>query len=264
MIAFDSVKLRLEREQSLSYMEFNYMMLQAYDFYELNKRHKCILQIGGSDQWGNIVNGTDLIKRKEKKTAYGLTTPLLTLSSGTKMGKTEKGAIWLNKKMLSPYDYWQFWRNTDDKDVINFLKLFTDLNLAQIDSLKNSNQDINKLKILLANQTTCMVHGSKAAQDSETTAQKTFGDKSIGKDLPIVKIKKNILISGLNILDLVLQTKLANSKSEIRRMIKNNGLKINNEVVTDEAKIIDQNDFDQNNNLKISHGKKQHVIVKII
>ena len=151
MLTFDSVKLRLEREQSLSYMEFNYMMLQAYDFYELSKRYKCILQIGGSDQWGNIVNGTDLIKRKDKKLTYGLTTPLLTLSSGVKMGKTERGAVWLNKKMLSSYDYWQFWRNTDDKDVVNFLKLFTDLDLEQIESLKNSNQDINKLKVLLAN-----------------------------------------------------------------------------------------------------------------
>ena len=264
MLTFESIKLRLEREQSLSYMEFNYMMLQVYDFYELNKRQKCILQIGGSDQWGNIVNGTDLIKRKEKKLAYGLTTPLLTLSSGAKMGKTEKGAIWLNKKMLSPYDYWQFWRNTDDKDVINFLKLFTDIDLEQIESLKNSNQDINKLKVLLANEATAMLHGSKAAKDSELTARKTFGDKSIGKNLPIVKIKKNIITNGVNILDLVLQTKLGNSKSEIRRMIKNNGLKINNEIITDEAKIIDQNNFDQDNNLKVSHGKKQHVIVKII
>ena len=264
MLAFDSVKLRLEREQSLSYMEFNYMMLQAYDFYELNKRHKCILQIGGSDQWGNIVNGTDLIKRKEKKLAYGLTTPLLTLSSGAKMGKTEKGAIWLNKKMLSSYDYWQFWRNTDDKDVVNFLKLFTDIDLKQIESLKNSNQDINKLKVLLANQTTAMLHGPKAAKDSESTAQKTFGEKSIGKNLPIVKIKKNVILSGINIFDLVIQTKLASSKGEIRRMIKNNGLKINNEVVNDDKKIINQNDFDENNKLKVSHGKKQHIIVKII
>ena len=264
MLTFDSVKLRLEREQSLSYMEFNYMMLQAYDFYELNKRHKCILQIGGSDQWGNIVNGTDLIKRKEKKLAYGLTTPLLTLSSGAKMGKTEKGAIWLNKKMLSPYDYWQFWRNTDDKDVINFLKLFTDIDLEQIESLKNSNQDINKLKVLLANETTAMLHGSKAAKDSELTAQKTFGDKSIGKNLPIIKIKKNSLVNGMNILDLVLLTPLANSKGEIRRLIKNNGLKINNETVSDETIIIDQNNFDQDNNMKVSHGKKQHLIVKII
>ena len=264
MLTFDSIKLRLKREQSLSYMEFNYMILQAYDFYELNKKHKCILQIGGSDQWGNIINGTDLIKKKDKKLAYGLTTPLLTLSSGEKMGKTEKGAIWLNKKLLSPYDYWQFWRNTDDKDVINFLKFFTDLDLEQIDSLKNNSQDINKLKILLANEATTMLHGSKSAKDSELTAQKTFGDKSIGKKLPIVKIKRNIIASGVNILDLVLQTKLGNSKGEIRRMIKNNGLKINNEVVADETMTIDQNDFDHDNNMKVSHGKKQHVIVKII
>jgi len=264
MLTFDSVKLRLEREQSLSYMEFNYMMLQAYDFYELNKRHKCILQIGGSDQWGNIVNGTDLIRRKEKKLVYGLTTPLLTLSSGTKMGKTEKGAIWLNKKMLLPYDYWQFWRNTDDKDVINFLKLFTDIDLEKIETVKNSNQDINKLKVLLANEAATMLHGAKAAKDSELTAQKTFGDKSIGKNLPTIKIKRNIITIGVNILDLVLQTKLANSKGEIRRMIKNNGLKINNEVITDETKIINQDNFDQDNNMKVSHGKKQHVIIKII
>ena len=189
MLSFDSVKLRLEREQSLSYMEFNYMMLQAYDFFELNNRHKCILQIGGSDQWGNIVNGVDLIRRKNKKKAYGLTTPLITLSSGVKMGKTERGAVWLNKKMLSPYDYWQFWRNTDDKDVLNFLKMFTDLDYEQLSKLKD-NKDINKLKILLANETTAMLHGSKAAKESEITAQKTFTAKSIGESLPLVKIKK--------------------------------------------------------------------------
>ena len=264
MLSFDSVKLRLEREQSLSYMEFNYMMLQAYDFYELHKKNKCILQIGGSDQWGNIVNGTDLIKRKNKKQAYGLTTPLITLSSGTKMGKTEKGAIWLNKKMLSPYDYWQFWRNTEDKDVINFLKFFTDLDLKEIENLKNENQDINKLKVLLANETTSMLHGLNEAKDSEITAKKTFGDKSIGKNLPIIKIKKNIIIKGMNILNLVIETKLGNSKSEVRRMIKNNGLKINNEIINNETKIITQDSFDKDGNLKVSHGKKQHVIVKII
>jgi len=263
MLTFDSVKQRLEREQSLSYMEFNYMMLQAYDFYELNKRYKCALQIGGSDQWGNIVNGTDLIKRKNKKQTYGLTTPLITLSSGAKMGKTEKGAVWLNKKMLSPYDYWQFWRNTDDKDVVNFLKLFTDLNTEKIDNLKN-NRDINELKILLANEATTMLHGSKAAKNSETTAIKTFKDKSVGKDLPMVKIKKNEVANGINILDLVLLTKLGNSKGEVRRMIKNNGLKINNETIVDEAKIFYADNFDQNNNIKVSHGKKQHVIIKII
>ena len=264
MLTFDSVKLRLEREQSLSYMEFNYMMLQAYDFYELNKRHKCILQIGGSDQWGNIVNGTDLIKRKEKKLAYGLTTPLLTLSSGAKMGKTEKGAIWLNKKMLSPYDYWQFWRNTDDKDVINFLKLFTDIDLEQIESLKNSNQDINKLKVLLANETTAMLHGSKAAKDSELTAQKTFGDKSFGKNLPVIKIKKSVIASSINILDLVIQTKLANSKSEIRRIIKNKGVKINNSTIDDEKLIITSSLFDKAKSFRLSLGKKRHIKVELI
>ena len=179
------------------------------------------------------------------------------------MGKTESGAVWLNKKMLSAYDYWQFWRNTNDKDVINFLKLFTDLDLEKIDNLK-SNKDINELKILLANEATTMLHGTKAAKDSESTAQKTFRDKSIGKNLPTIKIKKNEILNGINIFDLVLQTKLANSKSEIRRMIKNNGLKINNEVITDETKIINQNNFDENNSLKVSHGKKQHIIVKII
>ena len=264
MLSFDSVKLRLEREQSLSYMEFNYMMLQAYDFLELNKRYKCILQIGGSDQWGNIVNGIDLIKRKEKKQTFGLTTPLLTISSGEKMGKTEKEAIWLNHKMLSAYDYWQFWRNTDDDDVVKFLKLFTDIDIHQITDLENKNEDINKLKVLLANETTKMLHGIKAAAESESTAQKTFKDKSIGKSLPVIKLKKKIIVNGVNILNLVIHTKLANSKSEIRRMIKNSGLRINNEIVTDDTKIINESNFDDKNSMKVSHGKKQHVIVKII
>ena len=264
MLTFDSVKLRLEREQSLSYMEFNYMILQAYDFLELNKRNKCDLQIGGSDQWGNIVNGVELIKRKNKNKSYGLTTPLITLASGAKMGKTEKGAIWLDKKMLSPYDYWQFWRNTDDKDVFKFLKMFTDLDLQKIESLEKNNKNINNLKILLANKTTEMLHGTKAAENAETTAQKTFNDGTIGGDLPTLKIKKNSMTNGISIFDLVLQTKLANSKGEIRRMMKNNGLKINNQVLTDESKIINVSDFDQDNNMKVSHGKKQHVIVKIV
>ena len=179
------------------------------------------------------------------------------------MGKTEKGAIWLDRKMLSPYDYWQFWRNTDDKDVIGFLKLFTDLDIEKITYLENNNKDINKLKILLANQATAMLHGNKEAKDSEETAKKTFGEKSIGKNLPILKIKRNIIENGINILDLVLQTKLANSKGEIRRMIKNNGLKINNKIISDETKVINSKSFDQDNNMKVSHGKKQHVIVKI-
>jgi len=240
------------------------MMLQAFDFYELNNRHKCILQVGGSDQWGNIINGTDLIKRKSKIQTYGLTTPLITLASGAKMGKTEKGAIWLNKKMLSPYDYWQFWRNTHDKNVINFLKFFTDLDVDKIDQFQTNNEDINKLKTLLANKATEMLHGVTAAQDSESTAEKTFKDKSIGKNLPEIKIKKNIINKGLSLFDLVLQTKLANSKSEIRRMVKSNGLKINNLIINDESIIINKKYFNENDILKVSHGKKKHVIVKII
>ena len=264
MLTFDSVKLRLEREQSLSYMEFNYMMLQAYDFYELNKRLECSLQIGGSDQWGNIVNGTDLIKRKSKVQTYGLTTPLITTSSGAKMGKTEKGAIWLNKKMLSSYEYWQFWRNTDDKDVIKFLKLFTDLTLNEINKLASNNQDINKLKIILANETTSLLHGTKTAKSAELTAEKTFKEKSFGKDLPTIKLNKNEIKSGIKVLDLILKTNLASSKGEIRRMIMNRGFKINNEILLEDTKIIYENNFDADGSLKISHGKKQHVLIKII
>ena len=261
MLTFDSVKLRLEREQSLSYMEFNYMMLQAYDFYELNKRHKCILQIGGSDQWGNIVNGTDLIKRKEKKLTYGLTTPLLTLTSGAKMGKTEKGAIWLNKKMLSPYDYWQFWRNTDDRDVLRFLQMFTDLSLERIEELKNKN--INQLKIILANEATSMLHGKAAAVKAEQTAKNTFEKKTVGTDLPTIVLKKEQVINGINIIDLVTATNLSNSKSEVRRMIKNKGIKVNNEIIESDKFNISLNNFSQKNLLKLSHGKKNHVIIKI-
>ena len=178
MLTFDSVKTRLEREQSLSYMEFNYMILQAFDFLELNKKKNCVLQIGGSDQWGNIVNGVELIKRYSNKESYGLTTPLITLASGAKMGKTESGAIWLDKKLLSPYDYWQFWRNTDDRDVIKFLKYFTDLEINEIEEIKN--QNINDLKIILANKATSMLHGDKAAKNSEKAAQEIFSRSSIG------------------------------------------------------------------------------------
>ena len=191
MLTFDSVKTRLEREQSLSYMEFNYMILQAYDFLELNKKHNCILQIGGSDQWGNIVNGVELIKRYSNNQSYGLTTPLITLASGAKMGKTESGAIWLDKKFLSAYDYWQFWRNTDDRDVLKFLKYFTDIKIEEIEKIKD--RDINDLKILLANKATLMLHGEKEALNSEKTAKETFERNSLGQNLPSVKISKNTL-----------------------------------------------------------------------
>ncbi len=262
MLSFDSVKLRLEREQSLSYMEFNYMILQAYDFLELNKTKNCLMQIGGSDQWGNIVNGVELIKRHSSKQVFGLTTPLITLSSGSKMGKTEKGAVWLDKKMLSPYDYWQFWRNSDDRDVIKFLQMFTDLKIDKIEKIKD--QNINQLKIILASEATAMLHGKTAAQRAEQTAKNTFEKKSIGEDLPSVKIKKEEIINGINIVDLVIASNLLSSKSEVRRMIKNKGIKINNEPVENEKYIVSLNNFNQKNFLKLSHGKKNHVIFKII
>ena len=262
MLSFDSVKLRLDREQSLSYMEFNYMILQAYDFFELNKNKNCSMQIGGSDQWGNIVNGVELIKRKSNTQAFGLTTPLITLASGIKMGKTEKGAVWLDKKMLSPYDYWQFWRNTDDRDVLKFIKMFTDLKLEKIDEIKN--QDVNRLKILLANEATTMLHGKEAASKAEKTAKNTFEKGAIGDDLPFLKIKKKELENGINVIDIVVNSKLLSSKSEVRRAIKNKGIKINNQPVENEQLNISLKDFENENFLKLSHGKKNHVILKLI
>ena len=261
MLSFDSVKLRLDREQSLSYMEFNYMILQAYDFYELNKNKNCVMQIGGSDQWGNIINGVELIKRHSGKQSFGLTTPLITLASGAKMGKSEKGAIWLDKKLLSPYDYWQFWRNTDDRDVIKFLKMFTDLSIYQIDEMKNDN--INQLKIILANQATSMLHGKIAAQKAEETAKKTFVSGSIGKDLPTIKVSKKEIESGINIVELVVLSNLIVSKSEVRRTMKNKGIKINNEIIEDPGLLISLKHFNNENFLKLSLGKKKHVIIKM-
>ena len=261
MLNFDSVKMRLEREQSLSYMEFNYMILQAYDFLELNKNTNCLMQIGGSDQWGNIVNGVELIKRHSNKQVFGLTTPLITLASGSKMGKTEKGAVWLDKKLLPAYDYWQFWRNTDDRDVLRFLQMFTDLSLEKIEELKNKN--INQLKIILANEATSMLHGKAATVKAGQTAKDTFEKKSVGKDLPTVILKREQVINGINIIDLVTSTNLSNSKSEVRRMIKNKGIKVNNEIVENDKFNISLNNFSQENLLKLSHGKKNHVIIKI-
>ena len=219
------------------------------------------MQIGGSDQWGNIVNGVDLIKRHSNKQVFGLTTPLLTLASGSKMGKTEKGAVWLDKKLLSAYDYWQFWRNIDDRDVIRFLKMFTDMSLEKIEEIKNEN--INKLKIILANETTKLLHGKTAAKKAEETAKDTFEKGNIGTDLPVIKIKKKNISEGLSIVNLVVLSNLINSKSEVRRAINNNGIKINNEVITNDKLSITYNLF-KNNILKLSHGKKNHVIIKII
>ena len=259
MLTFDSVKTRLEREQSLSYMEFNYMILQAYDFLELNKNENCVLQIGGSDQWGNIVNGIELIKRYSNKQTYGLTTPLITLATGAKMGKSENGAIWLDEKLLSAYDYWQFWRNTDDRDVLKFLKIFTDIKNDEID---NNNNNINELKILLANKATSMLHGVKAAENSEKAAKEVFSGNSLGANSPSIKINKKIIDKKINIIDLIILSKLESSKSEIRRLIKGNAIKINDESITNEKLIIQQKLFNENY-LKLSIGKKRHIKIKI-
>ena len=264
MITFDSVKLRLDREQSLSYMEFNYMILQAYDFYQLFKKHNCILQLGGSDQWGNIVNGVELIRRILQKNAFGLTTPLLTLSSGAKMGKTEKGAVWLDKKMFSPYNYWQFWRNTSDEDVKKFLKYFTDDDIDDLTKQIENEKNVNNLKILLANKATTILHGSKAAKDSAETAKETFERGGLGKNIPEKKIKKKIISNGINIIELIFQNNLVQSKSEARRILKNNGVKINDVVINDEKKVINIEDVQENNYIKLSIGKKNHLKVKVI
>jgi len=260
MLTFDSVKTRLEREQSLSYMEFNYMILQAYDFLELNKNENCILQIGGSDQWGNIVNGVELIKRYSNKQTYGLTTPLITLASGAKMGKSENGAIWLDANLLSAYDYWQFWRNTDDKDVVKFLKIFTDLEDNQIEN--NQDKNINKLKILLANEATTMLHGEKAALNSEQAAKEAFSGNALGSSLPSIKIKTEDIDKQITIIDLVILSKLENSKSEIRRLIKGNAIKIDDKIISKEKLIIDRKLFDKDY-LKLSVGKKRHIKILI-
>ena len=259
MLSFDSVKLRLEREQSLSYMEFNYMILQAYDFLELNKKENCLLQIGGSDQWGNIVNGVELIKRYSSNEVYGLTTELITLASGAKMGKTESGAIWLDKKLLSPYEYWQFWRNVDDRDLVKFLKIFTDIQISEIEARKN--EEINSLKILLANHATSLLHGDDESKKCFEQAKKIFSDNSSDEGLPLIKVKeKDVKKKYLS--DLILLIKLEDSKSEIKRLIKNNGIKINN------SKIIEDLQFEKiklsnQNYFKLSIGKKKHFKIQI-
>ena len=263
MLTFDSVKLRLDREQSLSYMEFNYMILQAYDFYQLFKKNNCILQIGGSDQWGNIVNGVDLIRRKLQKEAFGLTSPLITLSSGAKMGKTEKGAIWLNENLLSPYEYWQFWRNTDDRDVKRFINFFTEIDTREAEKIFKDENNINKLKILLANEATKILHGEIASKKAEQTAKDTFEKGIIGSELPEIVIQSNEIKKGINILDLIAKSKILDSKSEARRAIANKGIKVNDKLMNDDKKIFELKDF-KKSTLNLSHGKKKHYLIKII
>ena len=263
MLTFDSVKLRLEREQSLSYMEFNYMILQAYDFYQLFKKKNCILQIGGSDQWGNIVNGVDLIRRLTQKESFGLTTPLITLASGAKMGKTEKGAVWLNDNLFSSYDYWQFWRNTDDRDVKRFLNFFTELKTDEINNMCKKESNINNLKIILANEATKILHGEIASKRAYVTAKETFIGGGSGDELPEIKVNSIKFRNGLKLIEFLSSSKIFSSKSEARRAIENKGLKINNLTVNDPKKLIGLEDF-KDKTLKISFGKKKHFLIKII
>ena len=259
MLSFDSVKLRLDREQSLSFVEFNYMILQAYDYLELHNRYNCKLQIGGSDQWGNIVNGIDLIRRDSSSEVYGLTTPLLTNAKNEKMGKTVDGAVWLNEEMLTAYDYWQFWRNVDDRDVFRFLKLFTDETLEEIRLLENDT-NINNVKILLANAATEMLHGKEKANLAEKTANDVFKNEGSSENLPLINV--NLTEGKLSLNDLIVEIGFASSKSETRKLIKNNGVKINKALVSDELKILSANDFDNNNEILVSVGKKKHFIIK--
>ena len=264
MLSFDSVKLRLDREQSLSFVEFNYMILQAYDYLELHNRHNCKLQIGGSDQWGNIVNGIELIRRDSSKEVYGLTTPLLTNAKDEKMGKTVDGAVWLNEDMLSPYDYWQFWRNVDDRDVFRFLKLFTDLDIVEINDLENKQGlDINNIKVLLANSATEMLHGKDNAILSEKTANDVFKNEGSSENLPSINIKFNKNID-IYLNEQIVEVGFTSSKSEARKLIKNSGVKINRVLVSDELKMLSINDFDKNKELLVSVGKKKHFIIKLL
>ena len=238
------------------------MILQAYDFYKLNEKYDCILQIGGSDQWGNIINGVELIRKINQKESFGLTTPLITLSSGAKMGKTESGAIWLDEKLLSAYEYWQFWRNTNDADVKRFLKYFTEIDESELVKLINSEKNINNLKILLANEATKILHGEKKSKESESTAKETFSGSGMGQNLPVIFVKETFLKSGINIIDFISHTKILNSKSEIRRAINEKGIKINDTAVADDKKIIDMNDLDSDF-IKVSYGKKKHYKIKL-
>ena len=258
MLSFDSVKIRLDREQSLSFVEFNYMIFQAYDFYELNKIDDCILQIGGSDQWGNIVNGVELIRRADNKSAYGLTTPLLTNANGDKMGKTADGAVWLDENMLSPYDYWQFWRNVDDRDVAKFLKLFTDIDLKSIGELVKNNKNINELKILLANEATKMLHGEKESQKAEKIASELFTKDKMSKDMPTLTLKADEASRNQYLSDLIVRMEMASSKSESRKLIRGNGVKVNKKSISDEMYIINQSDLENEDGILISIGKKRH------
>src|SRR5437588_4044658 len=265
MLTFDSVKLRLEREQPLTFLEFNYMILQAYDFVELYKRHGCVLQMGGSDQGGNIVNGIDLGRRLVNVQLFALTTPLLTTSSGSKMGKTETGAVWLNADLMSPYDYWQFWRNCEDGDVGRLLKLFTQLPLDEIDRLAAlRGQELNEAKKILATEATALLHGPEASERAAETARRTFEEGALAETLPTVGISRARLEAGLGVLAAFVEAGLVASNGEARRQIKGGGLKVNDLTVTDEKMMLTPEDVTPQEVIKLSFGKKRHVLPKAV
>jgi tyrosyl-tRNA synthetase len=260
MLTFDSVKLRLERDQPLSFLEFNYMILQAYDFAELAKTRGVRLQMGGSDQWGNIVNGIDLGRRLHGSELYGLTCPLLTTASGAKMGKTAQGAVWLNEDMLSAYDFWQYWRNVEDDDVVKFLKLFTDIPLADIDALAAGG--INEAKKRLATEVTALVRGRDAAEQAAETARKTFEEGELAENLPSVAVSKAELSNGIGVLTAFVSAGLVGSTSDARRQVKAGGLKVNDAAVSDERAVLKSSDLTPEGVIKLSLGKKRHVLLK--
>jgi tyrosyl-tRNA synthetase len=263
MLSFDSVKLRLDRQQELSFLEFNYMILQAYDFVELYKRTGCILQMGGSDQWGNIVNGIDLGRRMANAQLFALTAPLITTSSGAKMGKTAAGAVWLNAELLSPYDYWQYWRNTEDGDVVRFLKLFTVLPLDEIERLAAlKGQEVNEAKKVLATEATALVHGRAAADNAAETARRTFEEGALAETLPTVELARPELEAGLGVLAAFVKAGLVASNGEARRQIKNGGLRVNDDAVTDEKMTLTPAHLTPQGVVKLSLGKKRHVLLK--
>jgi tyrosyl-tRNA synthetase len=264
MLSFDSVKMRLERQQELSFLEFNYMVLQAYDFVELYKREKCVLQMGGSDQWGNIVNGIDLGRRMMNAQLFALTAPLLTTSSGAKMGKTAAGAVWLNADRVSPYDYWQYWRNTEDGDVGRFLKLFTVLPLDEIAKLAAlQGAEINEAKKVLATQATALVHGQEAADEASGTARKTFEEGTFAEALPTVTVARAELERGIGVLTAFAEkTGLVASNSEARRQVKAGGLKVNDATVSDDKMMLTGKHLSADGVIKLSLGKKKHVLLK--
>ncbi|MGU3662829.1 tyrosine--tRNA ligase [Methylobacterium sp. A49B] len=265
MLSMDSVRLRLERDQELSFLEFNYMILQSYDFVELNRRYGCVMQMGGSDQWGNIVNGIDLGRRMGTPQLYALTCPLLTTSSGAKMGKTAAGAVWLNPDMLKPYDYWQFWRNTEDADVARFLKLFTLLPIEEVARLSAlAGSEINAAKTVLATEATALMHGREAAEAAAETARKTFVEGTLAADLPSVTVPLATLEAGLGVLTAFGPeiAKLVPSTSEARRQIKGGGLRVNDVPVADEKALLGTSDLTQDGVIKLSFGKKRHVLLR--